>query len=274
LKAYKTKTQATGMTYQLVPPDDHRHNIAEKAIQTWKDHFMCVLSGTFDTSPLHLWCQVLPQMEWQLLLLQQSNTNPKISAYAHVYGQHNYNAAPFVPIGMETLVHEKPHQQKSFAEHCKKGFVLGTSFEHYRAWTMWMKDTRATQVYGTVFHKHKYISTPAVTPEDAVIAAAGRLAEALKGNLPHKLGESSLDELTRLGMLFGQSRCSTCTRQSSPTSPNIYLTWPPSTSITAFTPFGHNSQQRRSNYSHASQSTLTAGQPSATPLGVSSTNPV
>ena len=31
------------------------------------------------------------------------------------------------------------------------------------------------------------------------------MAEALKGNLPHNLGESSLDELTRLGTLFGQA---------------------------------------------------------------------
>ena len=113
-KAYKTEIQATGMTYQLVPPDDHRCNIAEKAIQTWKDHFVGVLSGTSDTFPLHLWCQVLPQMERQLLLLRQSNTNTKISAYAHVYGQHNYDAAPFVPIGMETLVHEKPPPAKRF----------------------------------------------------------------------------------------------------------------------------------------------------------------
>ena len=42
----------------------------------------------------------------------------------------------------------------------KKGFILGTSFEHYRAWTMWMNDTRATRVSGTAFHKHKYISIP------------------------------------------------------------------------------------------------------------------
>ena len=58
---------------------------------------------------------------------------PKISAYAHVYGAHNYNAAPFVPIGMESLVHDKPHRRKTFSEHCSKGYVLGTSFEHYRA---------------------------------------------------------------------------------------------------------------------------------------------
>ena len=62
-----------------------------------------------------------------------------------------------------------------------------------------MKDTRATSVLGTFFHKHKYISAPVVTPEDTVIAAAGNLAEALKGNLPNNLSESSLAELTRLG---------------------------------------------------------------------------
>eukprot|EP00804_Cyclotella_cryptica_P012663 CCRYP_016929-RA/>CCRYP_016929-RA protein AED:0.40 eAED:0.44 QI:0/0/0/1/0/0/2/0/149 len=44
--AYKLAITASGMTYQLVPPDDHRRNIAEKAIQTWKDHFIAAISGT------------------------------------------------------------------------------------------------------------------------------------------------------------------------------------------------------------------------------------
>ena len=86
-------------------------------------------------------------------------------------------------------------------------------------------------MYGTVFHKHKYISTPAVTPEDAVIAAAGRLVEALKGNLPHNLGKSSLDELTRLGMLFGQAAAPpapTSPLQPAQTSPSLDLPAPPS----------------------------------------------
>ena len=144
--AYKNKINTINMTYQLVPPDNHRRNIAEKAIQTWKDCFVGVLICTAKTFPLHLWCQAIPQAERQLLILQQSNVNPMISAYTHVYGQHDYDAAPFVPIGMETLVHVKPHRRKTFAEHCKKGFVLGTSFENYWAWVMWMKDTRATRV--------------------------------------------------------------------------------------------------------------------------------
>ena len=94
------------MTYQLVPPDDHRRNIAEQEIQTWKNHFVRVLSGAASTFPLHLWCRFIPQAERQLLLLSHSNVNTHIL----VYGQHEYSAELFVPIGMESLVHDKPQR--------------------------------------------------------------------------------------------------------------------------------------------------------------------
>ena len=96
-QAYKEEIFLTDMTYQLVPPNNHRRNIAEKAIQNWKDHFVSVLSVTAATFLRHLWFQVIPQVERQLLLLRQSNMFPKISAYSHVYRAHDYNAAPFVP---------------------------------------------------------------------------------------------------------------------------------------------------------------------------------
>ena len=132
-QTYKYEIRESGMSYQLVPPDYHRRNIKERAIQTWKNLFFRVLSGTTDIFPLHLWYQAIPQDGCQLVLLSMSNVNPKISSYAHVYGQHDFNSEPFVPIGMESLVHEKPNRRKTFSAHCKKGYVLGTSFEHYRA---------------------------------------------------------------------------------------------------------------------------------------------
>eukprot|EP00804_Cyclotella_cryptica_P006176 CCRYP_015258-RA/>CCRYP_015258-RA protein AED:0.58 eAED:0.58 QI:0/0/0/0.5/1/1/2/0/438 len=52
--AYKQAIRDSGMTYQLVPPDNHRRNLAEKAIQTWKDHFIAALSGTAEKFPLQL----------------------------------------------------------------------------------------------------------------------------------------------------------------------------------------------------------------------------
>ncbi len=115
---------------------------------------------------------------------------------------------------METLVHEKTKRRKTFAEHCKKGFVLRTSFKHYRAWMIWMNDTRTTRISGTVFHKHKYISTPAVTPADAVITAAGRLAAVIKGTYYNHLSNEPLAKLTRLSDLFVEA--SAPTEQSLP----------------------------------------------------------
>ena len=53
-EAYKAVISESNMTYQLLPSNEHCRNIAEKAIQTRKDHFVAVLSGTVDNFPLHL----------------------------------------------------------------------------------------------------------------------------------------------------------------------------------------------------------------------------
>ncbi len=39
---------------QLVPPDNHRRNLAEQAIQTFKNHFKAILAGVDDTFPMRL----------------------------------------------------------------------------------------------------------------------------------------------------------------------------------------------------------------------------
>ena len=61
--AYRTEIRDTNMTFQLVPPDDHCRNLEERDIQTWKDHFAGVFSGTASTFPLHRWCQIIYQAE-------------------------------------------------------------------------------------------------------------------------------------------------------------------------------------------------------------------
>ena len=52
--AYRLEIKKTSMTYQLVPPDYHWRNLAEKEIQTWKDHFIGLISGTSGSLPAHL----------------------------------------------------------------------------------------------------------------------------------------------------------------------------------------------------------------------------
>ena len=42
-----------GITYQLVPPHIHRRNTAEKAISTFKDHFIAGLVSVNPKMPMH-----------------------------------------------------------------------------------------------------------------------------------------------------------------------------------------------------------------------------
>ena len=81
----------------------------------------------------------------------QSNTNPNILSYAHLYGAHDYSALPFAPIDMETLVHNELKRRCTWAEHAPKGWVLGTSPKQYRCWKVSMEKTHATRISNTVF---------------------------------------------------------------------------------------------------------------------------
>ena len=89
---FKEAIRDNQMAYELVPPDDHGRNIAERVIQTANSHIISVLCGSDPNFLLHLWDFLLPQMEIQLNLLRQSCTVPKVLAYAHHYGAYDYNA--------------------------------------------------------------------------------------------------------------------------------------------------------------------------------------
>jgi hypothetical protein len=49
------------MQYQLVPPHIHRRNAAERAIRTFKNHFIAGLCSTHPDFPLRLWDSLIPQ---------------------------------------------------------------------------------------------------------------------------------------------------------------------------------------------------------------------
>ena len=163
------------MTYQLVPPHDHRRNIAEKAIQTFKSHFISILCGTAENFPLHLWDRLLPQAELTLNMLRQSKLVPKVSSYAHLYGQHDYNAHPLGPLGCAVEAHVMPGKRESFEPHSASGWYLGVSLEHYRCHDIYIKDTKGVRTCQTVYFKHKYLTMPTITKADAIIKAAEEL---------------------------------------------------------------------------------------------------
>jgi hypothetical protein len=59
---YKKEIQKN-CTIQLVPPNNHRQNLAEQAIQTFKNHFKAVLAGIDDTFRMRLWDSFIRQLQ-------------------------------------------------------------------------------------------------------------------------------------------------------------------------------------------------------------------
>ena len=119
-----------GIEFQLVPPHVHRRNAAERAIRTFKNHFIAGLCSTDTAFPLHLWDKLLPQALITLNLLRSSRINPRLSAQAQVHGAFNYDSTPLGPPGTKVLVHQKPSVRETWAPHALDGWYLGPALNH------------------------------------------------------------------------------------------------------------------------------------------------
>jgi hypothetical protein len=114
LRNYLTKQ---GIDYQLAPSYIHRRNNAERAIQTFKNHFISGLCAFDLNCPLKMWDRLLPQAKITLNLLSKSRINPRMSAFAQLNGHFDFNRTPLAPPGTRVIVHEKPDQRASWDPH-------------------------------------------------------------------------------------------------------------------------------------------------------------
>ena len=68
-------------SYQLVPLNVHRRNLVERAIRTFKAHFLAILAGVDPDFPKFMWDNLLVQTELTINLLRQATLNPRMSAW-------------------------------------------------------------------------------------------------------------------------------------------------------------------------------------------------
>ncbi len=79
---------------------------------------------------------------------------PSVSAYAFLWGKHNYNANPFAPLGCKVKSQVTPGTCKTLAPHTASGFYIGNAWEHYRCHKIYICDTKHTRTCLTIFFKH------------------------------------------------------------------------------------------------------------------------
>jgi hypothetical protein len=151
LKAYMHNED---IDFQLAPPGIHRRNTAERrAIRKWKNHFLAGLCTTDPNFPLYLWNKLIDQAIISLNLLHQSQINPRLSAYAQVHGNFDFNRTPpMAPTpGTKCISHVKPDKCKSWDLHGDLGWYIGPVMEHYRCWKVHITKTNAERTTDTNF---------------------------------------------------------------------------------------------------------------------------
>ena len=168
-----------GVDYQLVPPGSHRRNAAERAIRTFKNHFIAGLASVDKDFPLHLWDQLVPQAEATLNMLRGSRINPKLSAYAQLNGHFDFNRTPMAPPGIRVLAHVKPAQRTTWSPHAEDGWYIGPAMDSYRCYNIWIWDSRATRICDTVSWFPTKVTMPLASSTDLIVAGIKDIHHAL-----------------------------------------------------------------------------------------------
>jgi hypothetical protein len=192
--------------FQLAPPHVHRRNAAERAIRTFKNHFIAGLCSTDEKFPIKLWDQLLPQALITLNTLRGSRINPQLSAWAQVHGEFNYNNTPLAPPGTRVLVHEKPGVRPSWSPHAVDGWYLGPALKHYRSYRVWITETGRERIADTLAWFPTQVVMPTASSAEVAAAAARDLITALQNPSPASplapMGEGQLASLQVLATIF------------------------------------------------------------------------
>jgi hypothetical protein len=188
------------------PPHCHRRNAAERAIRTFKGHFVAGLASLDPTFPLHLWGRLLPQVEITLNLLRTSRLHPQLSAAAYFHGLMNYNKTAFAPPGYKIIAHEKPGKRPTWAPHGQHGYSLGPAMHHYRCQNVYISSTASERIVDTLkFFPHNY-QMPQLPSTDRLIMSAKYMTDALQNPHPEvpftHVGNDTISALTELARIF------------------------------------------------------------------------
>ena len=102
-----------GATYQLVPPNVHRINIAERSICNFKANFLSVIAVVDPEFYKFMWDNLFFQTDLTLNLICQATLNPCILAWEYLNSAFDYVATPLGPIRCRLVIHITSKNRKS-----------------------------------------------------------------------------------------------------------------------------------------------------------------
>ena len=166
--------------HQLVPPHAHRTNLAERAIQTFKQKFLIGLALVDPEFSLLQWDQFLEQTEMTLNMLRTARANTNLSAYTYLFGEFDFNTTSLAPPGTRVVAHSKPAVRDTWAPNGEDAWYVGPLMEHYRCVNFYFPQTKETRDVETVNFFPTNVPFPKVKIEDFLRQAASDIVTILQ----------------------------------------------------------------------------------------------
>jgi len=224
-----------GCSLQIVEPNNHRINAAERAIQTFKNHFISGLCITDRDFPFQLWSHLTTQATITCNLLRRSRLNPNISAYHQLHGHpYDWNAHPLAPPGTRAIILDPPHQRTSWGPRGIDAWYCGPALQHYRCHHFYVPSTRGMRISGNyaLFPTHCVI--PKLSPTEHTREVILELARCMATLTPHQQDQTldalhaAIDDVDHTTTLPWHAQPLTTKGETStnPTAPTIAKTAP------------------------------------------------
>ena len=142
--------ESVNVMFQYVPPNDHRSNRAERAIQSFKNHMISSLSTVSTQFPMKKWPMLMDQVLLTLNHLRPWSADHSISAYEGLHkSKFDFNKYQLRPVGTFAKVFIDPSDRETWAPHAESGIYLSPAFNHYRCWKFLILSTDSTRVSNT-----------------------------------------------------------------------------------------------------------------------------
>ena len=181
--AAKKYIRSEKINIQLVPPHNHQVNAAERAIATFKEHFIADLATVDMHCPLQLWDEFLPQVELTLNMLRFSQQNPNKSANQEA-GSFEFNKTPLAPLGTKSLIYDDPALCASWDPHATDRYYVGPASNQYRCLRFYIPATQRFRFSNTWHLYPAHSQIPVTSQHDLSILMAAELIKALGAAVP------------------------------------------------------------------------------------------
>eukprot|EP00804_Cyclotella_cryptica_P028568 CCRYP_015819-RA/>CCRYP_015819-RA protein AED:0.41 eAED:0.38 QI:0/0/0/1/0/0/4/0/399 len=136
-----------------------------KSNTNMEEHWLSGM-GTLDPNcPIQLWCQFIEQGQDTINLLCISQFNPKLSTYAVLEEQFNFDKTPLAPVGTRALILLDPRARKTWQNHAFDAWYDGPVKNHYRNYCFFHS------IHQRLSHI-RHMKMPAIEPVDTIRLAA------------------------------------------------------------------------------------------------------